>query len=95
MSRAELPVRRRSPHGTPGAGDRREAARRRLAVLTPREHDVLVAVGRGLSNADIARELFMSEATVKTHVSRLLYKLHCSNRVQVAILAHHAGLLDE
>ena len=51
-------------------------------------------VGQGLSNADIARQLFMSEATVKTHVSRLLLKLDCTNRVQVAIVAHHAGLLD-
>ena len=54
---------------------------------------MLVAVARGLSNADIGRELFMSEATVKAHVSRLLSKLDAGNRVQVAILAHDAGLL--
>ncbi len=55
---------------------------------------MLVAVGRGLSNAEIGRSLYLSEATVKTHVSRLLLKLACTNRVQVAILAHDAGLLD-
>jgi DNA-binding NarL/FixJ family response regulator len=75
------------------ARDRRQAARERLDGLTPRERDVLVGVGRGLSNAEIGRELFMSEATVKTHVSHLLLKLGCGNRVQVAILAHEAGLL--
>jgi DNA-binding NarL/FixJ family response regulator len=74
---------------------RRAAALARLAALTEREREVLVAVGRGGSNADIGRELFLSEATVKTHVSRLLLKLGCTNRVQVAILAHDAGLLDE
>jgi DNA-binding NarL/FixJ family response regulator len=62
--------------------------------LTDREREVLVAVGRGLSNAEIGRELHLSEATVKTHVSRLLLKLGCANRVQVAILAHDAGLLE-
>jgi DNA-binding NarL/FixJ family response regulator len=73
---------------------RRSAALGRLSPLTDREREVLVAVGGGLSNAEIGRELFMSEATVKTHVSRLLFKLGCANRVQVAILAHDAGLLD-
>jgi len=79
-----------------GAGEsgRRAAAQARLAPLTDREREVLVAVGRGLSNAEIGRELYLSEATVKTHVSRLLLKLACSNRVQVAILAHDAGLLE-
>ncbi|WP_369055240.1 MULTISPECIES: response regulator [Kineococcus] len=72
---------------------RREAAQR-LKTLTEREREVLGAVGRGLSNAEIGRELFMSEATVKTHVSRLLTKLDAHNRVQVAIVAHDAGLLD-
>ncbi|WP_432497483.1 response regulator [Kineococcus auxinigenes] len=72
---------------------RREAAER-LQLLTEREREVLGAVGRGLSNAEIGRELFMSEATVKTHVSRLLTKLEAHNRVQVAIVAHDAGLLD-
>lgn len=63
-------------------------------TLTPRELEVLGAVARGATNAEIGRELFMSEATVKTHVSRLLTKLEAHNRVQVAIVAHDAGLLD-
>jgi DNA-binding NarL/FixJ family response regulator len=65
-------------------------ARRRLAVLTPREGDVVRAVARGLSNAEIARELAMSEATVKAHVSRCLTKLGLTNRVQVALLVRDA-----
>ncbi len=54
-----------------------------------------MAVGRGLSNAEIATGLFMSVATVKTHVSRILTKLGLNNRVQIALLAHDAGLLEE
>jgi DNA-binding NarL/FixJ family response regulator len=76
-----------------GGRSRQAAAAARVAVLTERETEVLVAVGRGLSNADIARRLYLSEATVKAHVSRLLTKLDATNRVQVAILAHEAGLL--
>ena len=75
------------------ADDRAERARARLEALTPRERDVLIAVGRGSSNAEIGRQLFLSEATVKAHVSRLLTKLDASNRVQVAIVAHDARLL--
>jgi DNA-binding NarL/FixJ family response regulator len=70
-------------------------ARERLTALTDREREVLAVVARGLSNADIGRELFMSEATVNAHVSRVLVKLEATNRVQVAILAHDAGLLDQ
>ncbi|MFL6098775.1 MAG: response regulator [Actinomycetales bacterium] len=82
-------------HFARGRGtSRRDAAATRVALLTDRETDVLMAVGRGLSNAEIGRELFLSEATVKAHVSRLLTKLDATNRVQVAILAHDAGLLD-
>jgi len=76
-----------------GPDERRERAVARLAALTAREREVLVAVGRGLSNADAGRELFMSEATVKAHVSRLLAKLGATNRVQVAMVAHDAGLV--
>jgi DNA-binding NarL/FixJ family response regulator len=70
------------------------AARRRLDTLTGREREVVVAVAQGLSNAEIGRRLFMSEATVKAHVSRVLSKLGLSNRVQAAILAHDAGLME-
>lgn len=76
-----------------GGGDRAEAAGQRLAVLTDRERDVALAVGRGLSNAEIARELFVSVPTVKAHVSRLFDKLGATNRVQIAICVHDAGLL--
>ncbi len=76
-----------------GADSRRREAVARLDVLTAREREVLVAVGQGMSNADIGRTLYMSEATVKAHVSRLLTKLDLSNRVQVAILAHDAGVV--
>jgi DNA-binding NarL/FixJ family response regulator len=75
-------------------GSSREVAAQQLAALTEREREVVVAVAQGLSNAEIGRRLFMSEATVKAHVSRVLAKLGMSNRVQAAILAHHAGLLD-
>ncbi|WP_344248364.1 response regulator transcription factor [Isoptericola hypogeus] len=63
-----------------------------IATLTDREREVALAVGRGLSNAEIAAELFMSVPTVKTHVSRILTKLDAANRVQAAIVVHDAGL---
>ena len=75
--------------------ERRRLSRARLTGLTEREREVLAEVGRGLSNNDIGRTLFLSEATVKAHVSRLLVKLDVNNRVQLAILAHESGLLDE
>ncbi|WP_055701449.1 response regulator transcription factor [Streptomyces silaceus] len=75
--------------------DRRRRALARLDLLGEREREVAVAVGRGGSNADIAAQLFLSVATVKAHVSRILTKLDLNNRVQVALLAHDAGLLDE
>ncbi|MBT2213383.1 response regulator transcription factor [Actinomadura sp. NEAU-AAG7] len=76
------------------AGTGRSEARSRLDVLTPKEREVLAAVGGGLSNTEVAARLAMSEATAKTHVSRILAKLSLGNRVQAAILAHRAGLLD-
>jgi DNA-binding NarL/FixJ family response regulator len=72
-------------------GDARRRAREQLDLLTDREREVAVAVGHGKSNAEIARELFMSVATVKAHVSRVLEKLELNNRVQIALLAHDAG----
>ena len=65
----------------------------RLEALTDRERDVALAVGRGLSNAEIATELFLSVPTVKSHVSRVFDKLGATNRVQVALCVHDAGLV--
>ncbi|WP_320671417.1 response regulator transcription factor [Patulibacter defluvii] len=76
----------------PEADDRRERAKTLLAELTQRELEVAVALGQGKSNAEIGAELYMSVATVKAHVSKVLQKLDLSNRVQVALLAHDAGL---
>ncbi|KAF4408284.1 MULTISPECIES: response regulator transcription factor [Streptomyces] len=72
-----------------GRGDE---ARRRLEALTARELEVLALLGEGLSNADAGARIHMSEATVKTYVSRILAKLDCENRVQAALLARDAGL---
>ncbi len=77
-----------------GPDTRRADARARLAVLNDREREVAVTVGQGRSNAEIAAALYMSVATVKTHVSRILAKLGLNNRVQIALLTYDAGLLD-
>ena len=73
--------------------DRTTAAADRLTVLTERELEVAVCVGRGLSNSAIASELYLSIPTVKSHVSRVLTKLDSTNRVQVAMVVHDAGLV--
>ncbi|MBI2244753.1 MAG: response regulator transcription factor [Nocardioides sp.] len=74
------------------AAARAAEAQSRLALLTDRERDVALAVGRGLSNAEIAGDLYLSVPTVKAHVSRLFDKLQVTNRVQIAICVHDAGL---
>ncbi|MFI6843856.1 response regulator transcription factor [Kitasatospora sp. NBC_00085] len=71
------------------------AARGRVAGLTPRETDVLRELARGLSNAEIAGVLGMRESTVKAHVSRILTALRVGNRVQAALLARDAGVVDD
>ncbi|MCM2394177.1 response regulator [Streptomyces albipurpureus] len=78
-----------------GPDPRRTAAAVRIDGLAEREREVVMAVGRGQSNAEIAGALYMSVPTVKTHVSRVLAKLGLNNRVQIALLAHDAGLLDD
>ena len=76
------------PHATPATRPGSPS----LDSLTGRERDVLAALGRGLSNADLAASLTISEATAKTHVSRVLAKLGCTSRVQAAIIAKEAGI---
>ncbi|WP_223622046.1 response regulator transcription factor [Microbacterium sp. EST19A] len=84
-------------HVTPKLGSARaepdpaEAAR--LAELTDRERDVFLAIGRGLTNSEIAQTLYVGESTVKTHVGRVLAKLGARDRIHAVILAHRLGLV--
>jgi DNA-binding NarL/FixJ family response regulator len=80
-----------SHFGDTEATERRRVAAQRLATLTDREREVALAVGSGASNAEVAASLFMSEATVKAHVSRLFTKLDVTSRVHIAIVVHDAG----
>ncbi|MGK7234176.1 response regulator [Streptomyces hygroscopicus] len=77
------------------SGRNTEAALRRTEELTPAERDVLRLLGTGLSNAEIADQLYLSAGTVKAHISRILTRTGCANRVQAAVLAHDAGLLTD
>nr|AAZ23070.1 possible response regulator [Streptomyces fradiae] len=77
-----------------GTGAATPAVHRDLAALTPREREVLTLMGRGLSNAELARELTLSEATVKTHVSRIFAKLALRDRAQAVVLAYETGLVS-
>ncbi|WP_155543501.1 response regulator [Amycolatopsis camponoti] len=72
---------------------RRARAQTKLDLLSNREREVVTAVAQGKPNADIAAELFLSEATVKTHITRTFAKLDVSNRVQLTIFAYEAGLV--
>lgn len=74
-----------SPTSIPGEKD--------LELLTPRELEVLGLVGRGLTNGEIAEQLFISELTAKTHVSRVLTKLNLNSRVHAVILAYETGIV--
>ncbi|MFE0748203.1 response regulator [Gordonia sp. NPDC058843] len=74
-------------------GHRTSSAIERVDQLTARERDVAVELARGASNAEIAERLYMSLATVKAHISHIFTKLDATNRVQVAILMHDAGMV--
>lgn len=76
-----------------GRMSRQAAAKERIALLTPREREVLALVGAGLSNAEIGGRLFLVEGTVKAYVSAVLGRLEVKNRVQAAVLAYEAGLV--
>jgi DNA-binding NarL/FixJ family response regulator len=78
----------------PGQGARAPAVHRDLAALTPRELEVLTLMGRGLSNTELAHELILSEATVKTHVARIFAKLALRDRAQAVVLAYETGLVS-
>jgi DNA-binding NarL/FixJ family response regulator len=93
--RSPTVARRLIAHVAAGGGDveaRRAAARGRLQSLTDREREVAQAIGEGKSNADIAADLYMSVATVKAHVTRLLSKLDVQNRVQIALLVQDGSM---
>ncbi|MFI1887010.1 response regulator [Streptomyces jumonjinensis] len=88
-------ARRVIAHLGDGRMSRAAEARRRLEPLTARESEVVALVGAGLSNAEIAGRLHVVEGTVKAHVSAVLARLQLRNRVQLAVLAHEAGMVTE
>jgi DNA-binding NarL/FixJ family response regulator len=71
----------------------KDKARAALAALTPREHEVVLGIAQGETNAEIAARLYMSVATVKAHITHILTTLGATNRTQIALLAHDAGLV--
>ncbi|AJQ91782.1 DNA-binding response regulator [Propionibacterium freudenreichii] len=85
-------TRRLLDHVAPTLPDHVGEPDERLDVLTDREREVLVEVAKGATNAEIATNLFMAEGTVKTHIGRLLAKLHCRDRVGLVLFAYETGL---
>lgn len=85
-------TRRLLDHVAPTLPDHVGEPDERLEVLTDREREVLVEVAKGSTNAEIAAHLFMAEGTVKTHIGRLLAKLHCRDRVGLVLFAYETGL---
>lgn len=88
------PAARRLIAASTGGHAARDRARKLVGSLTKREAQVLAFLGEGLSNAQIAARLSLSEATIKGYVSRMLDKLGCANRTQAGLLAHEAGVID-
>lgn len=86
-------VTRRLMDKVAGGASTYERATEAMATLSPRERDVVIAIGRGRTNAQIAAELYLSVATIKAHVSHILTRLGMDNRTQLALLAHDAELL--
>ncbi len=79
-------------HGLPPAKGQPNQARARLQPLSPREHEVVLAIAQGLTNAEIADKLAMSVASVKAHITHILTKLGLTNRTQIALVGHDAGV---
>ncbi|WP_346844646.1 response regulator transcription factor [uncultured Rothia sp.] len=82
------------PHQQTQPSTEQQPHAEKIASLTAREHEILLLMAQGLSNGELCQRLFVSEATVKTHVSHILAKLAARDRVQAVVVAYEAGLMD-
>lgn len=82
------------PHQQTQPSTEQQPHAEKIASLTAREHEILLLMAQGLSNGELCQRLFVSEATVKTHVSHILAKLAARDRVQAVVIAYEAGLMD-